>query len=183
MPSKFDEQRSRWKNTSLAQVTGYPFGLSGSWGVTSVSHAVTGLLRRFGTEQPSQSHNPPSSTQENCINESKKYYQPQSKSIPPFQPPPLYPISLSCPKHSSQDSARLLTRSLAEEIRLLVPPRLQLCEEWNMIYNLDEDGVSLTTLYKNCSEFRGLQNGFVLVVRDRKGDVKRLFPKIMIRSN
>ena len=65
----------------------------------------------------------------------------------------------------------LLSHALAEEIRLLVPPRLQLCEEWNKVYSLEEDGVSLGTLYKNCDALRGLRNGFVLVVKDGDGGV------------
>jgi hypothetical protein len=69
------------------------------------------------------------------------------------------------------ESERLLTRALAEEIRLLFPARLQLCEEWNLVYSLEEDGVSLGTLYKKCDQLRGLRNGFVLVVKDAEGGV------------
>jgi hypothetical protein len=69
------------------------------------------------------------------------------------------------------ESERLLTRALAEEIRLLFPARLQLCEEWNLVYSLEEDGVSLGTLYKKCDELRGLRNGFVLIVKDAEGGV------------
>jgi hypothetical protein len=70
---------------------------------------------------------------------------------------------------------------LAEEIRLLVPPRLQLCEEWKLVYSLEEHGVSLGTLYKNCEDFRGVRNGFVLVVRDGEGGVSiPTFPIINI---
>lgn len=69
------------------------------------------------------------------------------------------------------ESAQLLTKTLAEEIRLLVPPRLQLVEEWNLIYSLEEHGVSLGTLYKKCEDLRGVRNGFVLVVKDGDGGV------------
>jgi len=72
---------------------------------------------------------------------------------------------------STPESARLLTRALAEEIRLLVPARLQLCEEWNLVYSLEENGVSLGTLYKKCDDLRGLRNGFCLIVRDSQGGV------------
>jgi hypothetical protein len=61
--------------------------------------------------------------------------------------------------------------ALAEEIRLLVPARLQLCEEWNLVYSLEENGVSLGTLYKKCDDLRGLRNGFCLIVRDSQGGV------------
>jgi hypothetical protein len=66
----------------------------------------------------------------------------------------------------TSESAQLLSRTLAEEIRLLLPNRLELCDEWNLVYSLDQDGVSLGTLYKKCEELHGLRNGYVLVVRD-----------------
>ncbi len=89
-----------------------------------------------------------------------------------FQPPPLYPITLKGWNESTPESARVLTRALAEEIRLLVPARLQLCEEWNLVYSLEENGVSLGTLYKQCDDLRGLRNGFCLIVRDSQGGVR-----------
>lgn len=91
-----------------------------------------------------------------------------------MQPPPLYPLSLKGYSAGTAASAQLLSRTIAEEIRLLVPPRLQLCEEWNLVYSLDQDGVSLGTLYKKCDDLRGLRNGFVLVVKDGLGDVSAL---------
>jgi hypothetical protein len=98
-------------------------------------------------------------------------YTPPYRTASPFQPPPLYPVNLKGWRDGTAESARLLTKALAEEIRLLVPPRLQLCEEWNLVYSLEEHGVSLGTLYKKCDELRGLRNGFVLVVRDGEGGV------------
>lgn len=61
---------------------------------------------------------------------------------------------------------------MAEEIRLLVPPRLQLADTWRLGYSLEEDGVSLATLYKKCSS-PGIPKGcsFVLVVQDGAGGV------------
>lgn len=96
-------------------------------------------------------------------------YTPPYRNTLPFQPPPLYPVKLKGYSSSISASAQLLSRALAEEIRLLVPPRLQLCEEWNLVYSLEQDGVSLGTLYKKCDDLRGLRNGFVLVVRDGDG--------------
>lgn len=99
------------------------------------------------------------------------FSRPPSRTASPFHPPPLYPIVLKGYDTRTQGSGHLLSRSLAEEIRLLVPARLQLCEQWNLIYSLEQDGVSLATLYKKCEYFRGLRNGFVLVVRDGEGGV------------
>lgn len=47
------------------------------------------------------------------------------------------------------------------------------------MYSLEEDGVSLGTLYKKCDELRGLRNGFVLVVRDGDGGVSPPLSKII----
>ncbi|QSZ31341.1 hypothetical protein DSL72_000904 [Monilinia vaccinii-corymbosi] len=158
---------------------------SASWTVPStVSHAVTGLLKRFSTEPSSHAGNngngnqhnnqtsqrPPSFSPANSSsNGIQNAYTPPHRTASPFQPPPLYPVTLTGWRENTDQSAQLLSRALAEEIRLLVPPRLQLCEEWKLVYSLEQDGVSLGTLYKKCDELRGLRNGFVLVVRDGEG--------------
>jgi hypothetical protein len=157
--------------------------LSASWSVpTSVSHAVTGLLRRFSSDTPSSNntHSSPATITSPTFSATKKgnavdgVYTPPYRTASPFQPPPLYPIDLNGYKAGTPASARLLTRALAEEIRLLVPPRLQLCEEWNLVYSLEQDGVSLGTLYKKCDDLRGLRNGFVLIIKDGEGGVRSL---------
>ncbi|SZF03798.1 unnamed protein product [Blumeria hordei] len=144
--------------------------LSGSWGVPAVSHAVTGFLRRFATEANAKSDNS-MTPDESYYGASNAASSPRIRKASPFQPPPLYQITLHGYHPTTQDSAKLLSKSLAEEIRLLIPARLQLCEEWNLVYSLEEDGVSLGTLYKKCSTLCGRRNGFVLVVRDGKGDL------------
>ncbi|KAF2239484.1 TLD-domain-containing protein [Viridothelium virens] len=93
------------------------------------------------------------------------------RTASPFQPPPLSPLLLSFGGLSSSSSAKTLTRTLAEEIRLLVPPRLQLVESWHLAYSLERDGVSLATLYQQCEKYRGKRGGFVLVVKDGTGGI------------
>lgn len=155
--------------------------MSASWSVpTTVSYAMSGLLRRFSTDPPSSKSQsikePPSYPPNRTSNGTDSAYAPPYRATSPFQPPPLYPVTLKGYNQSTSESARLLSRALAEEIRLLVPARLQLCEDWNLVYSLEEDGVSLGTLYKKCDELRGLRNGFVLVVRDGEGGVS--FPEL-----
>lgn len=153
-------------------------GSSGSW-----SHAVTGLLRRFSSEAEQSDKTDSSMHSSQTFPSGKKNglglsidgtYTPPYRTASPFQPPPLYPLVLKGYHPDTPPSARLLSRALAEEIRLLVPPRLQLCEDWNLVYSLEQDGVSLATLYKNCEDLRGLRNGFVLVVKDSDGSVRAL---------
>jgi hypothetical protein len=64
-----------------------------------------------------------------------------------------------------------MTKAIAEEIRLLLPPRLQLAEEWHLVFGLEQDGVSLATLYQKCEQYKGGREGFVLVVKDGSGGV------------
>ncbi|KAH8819708.1 hypothetical protein F5884DRAFT_23484 [Xylogone sp. PMI_703] len=140
---------------------------------TTVSHAVSGLLRRFSSDPQGNLQKPATASRHGGLSEAKsdvtdEVYTPH-RTASPFQPPPLYPLILKGYRESTAQSAQLLSKSLAEEIRLLVPPRLQLCEEWNLVYSLDQDGVSLGTLYKKCDALRGLRNGYVLVVKDGDG--------------
>lgn len=90
----------------------------------------------------------------------------------PFQPPPLSSLRLDgLQQHRHGAGAQLLSRALAEEIRLLIPSRLQLVEEWKLAYSLERDGVSLTTLYKRCERWQtaSSRRGFVIVVKDGTG--------------
>lgn len=128
-----------------------------------VSYAVGGILRRLSSDVPSKS-SPKKTTNQDM-------YTPPVRKLSPFQPPPLTPLTLSGWRFSTKENGRLLTRALAEEIRLLVPPRLQLEEEWKLLFSLEQDGVSLSTLYKKCEDYRGKRGGYVLVIRDGMGGV------------
>lgn len=127
-----------------------------------VSHVVSGLYRRL--TDPGVPSNMPLTTP---WSSSSEVYTPR-RTASPFQPPPLTPLNLIIPKSADLLQQQLLTRALAEEIRLLVPARLQLVEDWRLAYSLDRDGASLSTLYDNCEEFshRSPRAGYVLVIRD-----------------
>jgi TLD len=96
---------------------------------------------------------------------SSGYYTPPKRTASPFSPPPLTPLTL---KSATSLTRPLLTRSLAEEIRLLVPPRLQLVDNWRLAYSLEANGASLHTLYNCCEGMaaRSQRAGYVVVVRD-----------------
>ncbi|KAJ5902685.1 hypothetical protein N7495_003213 [Penicillium taxi] len=125
-----------------------------------VSHVVSGIYRRLTDTSIATM---PSATP---YLTSPEVYTPH-RTASPFQPPPLTPLNLTIPKGDLLQQ-QLLTTALAEEIRLLVPPRLQLVENWRLAYSLDRDGASLSTLYDNCDEYshRSPRAGYVLVVRD-----------------
>jgi len=90
------------------------------------------------------------------------------------QPPPLEPLQLKGFSADTPASARLLTPTIAEEIRIMVPARLGISEEWDLVYSLDQDGASLATLYEKCAKYSGKRVGFVLVVKDCEGGVSDL---------
>lgn len=131
-----------------------------------VKHVVSSLYRRM-TEPP---EHPVGKLLEarTSSSTSSGLYIPPRRTPSPFQPPPLTPLEL---RHSLSPKAAeslLLTRSLAEEIRLLLPPRLQLLEHWKLAYSLEAHGSSLATLYEHCAKVSTYtqRSGYVLVVRD-----------------
>jgi hypothetical protein len=102
---------------------------------------------------------------------SDSVYHPPRRRLSPFQPPPLTPLTLTGYRESTTSRARLLARAVAEEIRLLTPPRLQLADSWTLIYSLEQHGSTLSTLYSLCDAHRGKRGGFVLVVRDGRDGI------------
>ncbi|RCI11533.1 hypothetical protein L249_7485 [Ophiocordyceps polyrhachis-furcata BCC 54312] len=83
-----------------------------------------------------------------------------------YRPPPLDPVVLH---GSSSMAAGLLTATVAEEIRAMVPERLRIVEDWRLVYSLERDGASLATLYQRARPYDGCRVGFVLVVKDQEG--------------
>lgn len=163
--------------------------LSSAWRRISSQDAIS-TLGNSNKHSPttgsnaSQSGSPTSSSFSNLVglnNSSNGAYTPPHRHMtPPFQPPPLTPISLTGYKTSTRLNSRLLLRTVAEEIRLLMPPRLQLVNEWRLTFSLEQDGASLSTLYSQCSDSSSAgslaspsskqdQGGFVLVVKDSAG--------------
>ncbi|KAL8687128.1 MAG: hypothetical protein Q9224_005244, partial [Gallowayella concinna] len=82
-----------------------------------VSHVVSGLYRRLTEpDRVPQNEKPPPAS----LNTHNGIYSPPQRTASPFQPPPLTPLTLQ--PGSASSSSLILTRPLAEEIRLLVPP-------------------------------------------------------------
>lgn len=141
-----------------------------------VSHVVSGLYRRLTEPSPNRSAVPRLQThgsdQDPANDMPNGVYTPPHRTASPFQPLPLTPLTLS-----GSTSSTILSRAVAEEIRLLVPPRLQLAEQWSLAYSLEEDGVSLGTLYNKCaSPAIPRDASFVLVVQDGAGCVSPCHP-------
>ena len=141
-----------------------------------VSHVVSSLYRRLTDNAPRNLSHTARSNQPNPqppppLNMSG-VYTPPHRTASPFQPPPLTPLTLAGIHPNTSSSAIILSRTLAEEIRLLVPPRLQLQDTWSLAYSVEQDGTSLGTLYNKCSSpDLPKTSSFVLVVRDAAGGV------------
>ncbi|PYH75775.1 TLD-domain-containing protein [Aspergillus uvarum CBS 121591] len=164
------QQRSSSLHQSAASYFSYP-----------VTHVVSGLYRRFTDPQSTKTstNNKKDSTMRrpwhsnttpaDASTATNTLFTP-IRTASPFQPPPLTPLTLTDPDshHPPNNEDYLLTRSLAEEIRLLVPARLQLCDTWRLAYSLERDGASLSTLYENCRAIshRSPRAGYVLIIRD-----------------
>ncbi|MCJ1226175.1 oxidation resistance protein 1 [Toensbergia leucococca] len=130
-------------------------------------HVVSTLYRRLtDTALQAPTHQSPS-----ALKDMNGTYTPPHRNASPFQPPPLTPLTLLGLPYSSSPSAQILSRILAEEIRLLVPPRLQLIDTWSLTYSLERDGVSLATLYNKCAPYLSTLSQFILVIRDAAGGI------------
>lgn len=162
---------------SSASNASYLTGLVGGFG---------GLVRRFSDmttgQQPQQHHHQPGQKSpiggsplswphhlNNGVN--GVYTPPMHRSASPMRPPPLEPLELKGFRDDTTEGARLLTPAVAEEIRIMVPERQRIEDEWNLVYSLDQDGASLGTLYEKCAGFDGTRASFVLVIRDNDGGV------------
>lgn len=131
-----------------------------------VKHVMSSLYRRM-TEPPD---NPVNKLLDAPAHPSSASggWTPPRRTASPYQPPPLTPLSLQHDLSSTAAAALLLSRSLAEEIRLLLPPRLQLLDHWKLAYSLEAHGSSLRSLYNACAEvsLNTQRSGYVLVIRD-----------------
>lgn len=140
-----------------------------------VSYTVSGLIRRISADDaPTPLARALSANYNGSM--MSTYQPPPKRRNSPFQPPPLTPLSLSGWRESTPHSSRLLNKALAEEIRLLLPPRLQLVDNWALTYSLEQNGTSLASLYGLVDHLRGKRGGFVLVVRDADGSVRPPLP-------
>lgn len=87
-----------------------------------------------------------------------------------LESPPLTPLNLT--GYSSSTKNRLLTTDLGDEIRNILPARLQIGSEWNLKYSLEQHGASLNTLYNNIKPTTKYdKGGYVLVIKDRKNGI------------
>lgn len=134
-----------------------------------------GLIRRFSSEDTDVNHSQDGHGLHHRKDGVNDVFNPTRHTASPFRPPPLDPIILNGYKDNTPASSRLLSNAVAEEIRNMVPERLRIVEDWNLVYSLEQDGSSLSTLYQKCRSYEGRRIGFVLVVQDQEGGVRVCF--------
>ena len=128
--------------------------LSSSAILNQLSSLTSSFQRRFSGAL--------SSSLSSSANDDETHHIPDSE-------PPLSPITLH--GFSETTTERVLTDKLAEDIRLMMPMRLQVQDGWDLVYSLNQHGVSLATLYARCKAFNSPQAGFVVIVKDREGNI------------
>ncbi|KAK4497513.1 hypothetical protein PRZ48_011964 [Zasmidium cellare] len=151
-----------------------PFMSTLSYFTEPVSYTVKGLVRRLSEDEaPTPLARALSANYNGSMTDPTLgvYHPPQApkRRKSPFQPPPLTPLTLTGYKQGTAGRAKLLRKAVAEEIRLLLPPRLQLMDNWKLVYSVEQNGSTLSTLYGLCDQYRGKRGGFVVVVRDSTG--------------
>ncbi|GME68984.1 unnamed protein product [[Candida] boidinii] len=90
-----------------------------------------------------------------------------------YDEPPLTPLELKGYKDTTYH--RLLDINLAEELRLHLPPVLQIVHDWKLLYSLEQNGSSLRTLYdcaipRDSNELSRRQ-GYLLIIMDQFHDI------------
>jgi hypothetical protein len=172
MPAPARSQSPDTPPSSGAQTPSSPpfFPLSSASG-SVLSSMWTGIVRRFSSEDSGhfQSGQPDPQVLAPIKDGINGVFNPVQRTASPFRPPPLDPLVLHGYSEGTPAAAKLLTPAVAEEIRTMIPERLRIAEDWQLVYSLEQDGSSLTTLYQKCRDYEHRRVGFVLVVKDQEG--------------
>lgn len=97
------------------------------------------IMRRQTSPEPMDSSE--SDKKKNDTEENNKSQGARDSSLPPLS-------QLTLKGYKSSTKRRLLDDELANNLRNLLPGRLQLFDEWDLVYSLEQHGVSLNTLYQ-----------------------------------
>lgn len=124
----------------------------------SFKEKLTKLKRTWTQPQPSRSTPPPST-------------RITSSTFIDLDNEPLPAVNLH--GYTNNTKNRLLTSEMCDDIRNLMPTRIQLYTDWHLLYSLEQHGASLHSLYDNVIPTERLPSrvGYVLVIRDRKNGI------------
>lgn len=110
-------QRQNRQSQTFSNLTSSAF----SYFVEPVAYTFAGISRRISNDDAPTPLARALSANYNGSMETA-VFNPPVRRFSPFQPPPLTPLTLAGYKDSTPLNARLLSKAVAEEIRLLVPP-------------------------------------------------------------
>lgn len=109
--------------------------------------------KEISEKDQTEKHGPPLKRQPTLLDRilrGRTEYQPPAhplesslESLPPL-------ANLTLLGYNDHTKHRLLDQELASNIRNLLPPRLQLFDDWELLYSMEQHGISLNTLYRVC---------------------------------
>ncbi|CCD25488.1 Oxr1p NDAI_0F01690 [Naumovozyma dairenensis CBS 421] len=88
--------------------------------------------------------------------------------------------------YSTKTKNRLINVEMCDEIRSLMPMRIQLYTDWTLLYSLEQHGASLHSLYKNIQPDINESNrrvGYVIIIQDRKNGIFGAYSNEPFRPN
>lgn len=99
--------------------------------------------------------------------------EPEDDRLPDYddyEDPPLAGLTLQ--GYRDDTKKKLLTPTLAEELRAHIPSVLQICHSWSLVYSMEQNGMSLNTLYAKSEPVFGesllKRRGYFIVVMDEQ---------------
>ncbi|SCU98812.1 LAFA_0G20274g1_1 [Lachancea sp. 'fantastica'] len=90
-------------------------------------------------------------------------------TTPAFEDESLPPVTLHGYIESTR--SRLLSPDICDELRNLMPTRIQLYSDWHLLYSLQQHGASLQSLFGRTAPDQAVpaRIGYVILIEDRKG--------------
>ncbi|CEP62439.1 Oxr1p LALA0_S05e05688g [Lachancea lanzarotensis] len=90
-------------------------------------------------------------------------------TIQAFEDESLPPVTLHGYINTTRN--RLLSPDICDELRNLMPTRIQLYSDWHLLYSLQQHGASLQSLFGRTASDKAIpaRIGYVILIEDRKG--------------
>ncbi|KAJ2008877.1 oxidation resistance protein 1 [Coemansia thaxteri] len=73
----------------------------------------------------------------------------------------------------NEDTPKVVTTTIANELRALLPVQQRLAKSWRLVYSMDQHGISFNTMLALCAR----EGAMVLAIKDSKGKAYRSSPE------
>ncbi|KAJ2473448.1 oxidation resistance protein 1 [Coemansia sp. RSA 2322] len=77
----------------------------------------------------------------------------------------------------NEDTPKVVTTTIANELRALLPVQQRLAKSWRLVYSMDQHGISFNTMLALCAR----EGAMVLAIKDSKGKVFGAFMNESLR--